>query len=47
MKDKKRKMYNKGKKVDGNAMARREYKHGGPAGCQPTYSENMPKAKAN
>jgi len=23
------------------------YKHGGMAGCQPTYSEDMPKAKAN
>jgi len=61
---KKRKMYNKGKKVmSGNKAAmggneptfktkmmkggRVNYKHGGMAGCQPTYSEDMPKAKAN
>ena len=31
----------------GSPMKRKGYKHGGMEGCQPTYSEDMPKAKAN
>lgn len=31
----------------GGSMNRKGYKHGKMVGCQPTYSEDMPKAKAN
>jgi hypothetical protein len=37
------KLYGGGKPT----MKRKGYKHGGMEGCQPTYSEDMPKAKAN
>ena len=31
----------------GGSMNRKGYKHGKMVGCQPIYSEDMPKAKAN